>query len=67
MVDRITQRSQQIGAFPLSGRRVREYDIDQIREVFCGAYRLMYHIKSDQIDILAVVHGAQNALLEDNA
>ncbi|MBK1632714.1 plasmid stabilization protein [Thiohalocapsa halophila] len=67
MVDRITQRSQQIGAFPLSGRRVPEYDIDQIREVFCGAYRLIYHIKSDQIDILAVVHGAQNALLEDNA
>jgi len=28
MVDRITQRSQQIGAFPLAGRRVPKYDID---------------------------------------
>ncbi|WP_058557933.1 type II toxin-antitoxin system RelE/ParE family toxin [Thiohalocapsa sp. ML1] len=67
MVDRITQRSQQIAAFPLSGRRVPEYDIDQIREVFCGPYRLIYHIRSDQIDVLAVVHGAQNALREDKA
>lgn len=31
-VDRITRKSQQIGAFPLSGRRVPEYDFDQIRE-----------------------------------
>jgi toxin ParE1/3/4 len=65
MVDRITERSEQIGAFPLSGRRVPEYDIDQIREVFCGPYRLVYHIKSDGIDILAVIHGAQNALQDD--
>ncbi len=33
-IDMITKRSQQIGAFPKSGRRVPEYDADQIREVF---------------------------------
>ena len=33
-VDRITRRSQQIGEFPLSGRKVPEYELDQIREVF---------------------------------
>jgi toxin ParE1/3/4 len=27
MVDRLTRRSQQIGKFPFSGRRVPEYDI----------------------------------------
>ena len=31
-VDRITRRSQQIGTFPLAGRRVPEYDLDQISE-----------------------------------
>ena len=46
MVDRVTQRSQQIAAFPLSGRRVPEYDIDQIREVIEGPYRIIYHIKA---------------------
>ncbi|MBL3599337.1 MAG: type II toxin-antitoxin system RelE/ParE family toxin [gamma proteobacterium endosymbiont of Lamellibrachia anaximandri] len=56
-VDQITRKSQQIGAFPLSGRQVPEYDIDQIREVFVGPYRIIYYIKSDQIDVIAVIHG----------
>jgi toxin ParE1/3/4 len=30
IVDRITKRSQQIGEFPLSGRKVPEYEHDQI-------------------------------------
>ena len=62
MVDRLTRRSQQIAEFPLSGRRVPEYDMDQIREVIEGAYRIIYHIKPDQIDVLAVVHSAMNFL-----
>ena len=32
-VDQITRKSQQIGEFPMSGRRVQEYGMDQIREV----------------------------------
>lgn len=65
-VDRITKRSQQVVAFPLSGRRVPEYDIDQMREVFCGPYRIIYHIKPDQVDVIAVVHSAMNVLQDDN-
>jgi len=60
MVDRLTQRSQQIAEFPFSGRRVPEYDIDQIREVIEGPYRIIYYIKPDQIDVLAVIHGAMD-------
>jgi addiction module RelE/StbE family toxin len=62
MVDRLTRRSQQIAEFPLSGRRVPEYDMDQIREVIEGAYRIIYHIKPEQIDVLAVMHAAMNVL-----
>ncbi|MDI6764313.1 MAG: type II toxin-antitoxin system RelE/ParE family toxin [Thermodesulfobacteriota bacterium] len=62
MVDRLTRRSQQIANFPFSGRRVPEYDIDQIREVIEGPYRIIYHIKPDQIDVLAVIHGAMDVL-----
>ena len=62
MVDRITRRSQQIAEYPLSGRRVSEYDFNQIREVIEGSYRIIYHIKSDQVDVLAVIHGAMNIL-----
>jgi addiction module RelE/StbE family toxin len=62
VIDRLTRRSQQIADFPLSGRRVPEYDADQIREVIEGPYRIIYHIKTDQIDVVAVIHGAMDVL-----
>jgi plasmid stabilization system protein ParE len=62
MVDRLTRRSIQIAEFPLSGRKVPEFNIGQIREVIEGPYRIIYRIKADQIDVLAVVHGARNVL-----
>lgn len=62
MIDRLTRRSMQIADFPLSGHRVPEFDIEQIREIIEGPFRIVYHIKPDQIDILAVIHGAMNAL-----
>jgi len=62
MVDRLTRRSQQIADFPLSGRRVPEYEMEQIREVIERPYRIIYHLSPDQINILAVIHGSQEAL-----
>ncbi len=60
MVDRLTRRSQQIAEFPLSGRMVPEYEMTQIREVVEGPYRIIYYIKPNQLDVLAVIHGARN-------
>lgn len=62
VVDRITQRSIQISEHPFSGRKVPEYNADKIREVIETPYRIIYHIKTDQIDVLAVIHGAMNIL-----
>lgn len=59
VVDRLTRRSRQIAAFPRSGRVVPEIGLGQIREVIEGPYRIMYHIKPDQVDVIAVIHGAQ--------
>ena len=59
MVDRLSKRSQQIASFPLSGRVVPEFETEQIREVIEGSYRIIYYIKPEQIDILAVLHGSQ--------
>ncbi len=59
VVDRLTRRSQQIGNFPLSGRIVPEFEVEQIREVIEGQYRIIYYIKPEQIDVLAVIHGGQ--------
>lgn len=65
MVDRLTRRSQQIADFPLSGRKVPEYEMDQIREVIEGSYRIIYYIKPNQIDVLAIIHGSQDILRHD--
>ena len=62
MVDRLTRRSVQIGEFPLSGRTVPEYEMSQVREVIEGPYRIIYWVKPDQIDVLAVIHGARDVL-----
>jgi toxin ParE1/3/4 len=59
MIDRITRKSQQIGQFPRSGRVVPEYERDDLREVIEKPYRIIYRIRPDQIDVIAVVHGAQ--------
>ncbi len=58
-IDRLTKRSEQIAAFPRSGRMVPVYEASDLREVIERHYRIIYHIKADQIDILAVVHSAQ--------
>lgn len=59
MVDRITRRSEQIADQSLSGRKVPEYEAEDIRELIEKPYRIIYRIKSDQIDVLAVIHGAR--------
>jgi len=59
IVDRLTRRSEQTAMFPQSGRIVPEYDAPDIREVIERPYRIIYRIRDDQIDVLAVVHSAQ--------
>jgi toxin ParE1/3/4 len=59
LIDKLTRRSEQIAAFPLSGRMVSEYMDENIREVIDRPYRIIYRIHTDRIDILAVIHGAQ--------
>ena len=59
LIDKIIARSEQIADFPLSGRKVPEYEKDDIREMIEKSYRIIYRIKSNKIDVLAVVHCAQ--------
>jgi len=64
-VDRLTRRSQQIAEYPLSGRVVPEFEVEQIREVIEASYRIIYHVKPGQIDVLAVLHSVRNVLREE--
>ena len=56
----MTRRSEQIANFPFSGRLVPEFETEQIREVIEGSYGIIYYIKPEQIDVIAVLHAARN-------
>jgi plasmid stabilization system protein ParE len=64
IVDRLTKRSVQISTFPFSGRRVPEYELNEVREVIEGSYRIIYLVKEDegQIEVLAVIHSSREGL-----
>ena len=62
MIDRLTKRSIQIAAFPMSGRMVPEYELNEVREVIDGRYRIIYLVEVAQVQVLAVIHGAREQL-----
>lgn len=45
---------------PESGSIVPEFDDSSIREVLTGRYRIIYRLRSSDILILTVLHGARN-------
>jgi plasmid stabilization system protein ParE len=59
LIDRLTRRSEQIGLFPQSSRIVPEYKEEHIREVIERPYRIVYRVKKEQVDLLAVLHCAR--------
>jgi len=62
IVDRLTTRSIQIASFPFSGRMVPEYEMNEVREVIEGRYRIIYLILPKEVHVLAVIHGAREPL-----
>lgn len=65
LVECLINRSEQIATFPHSGRMVPEYEIDEVRQVIEGSHRIIYLIKENQIEILALIHTARKGLPQD--
>jgi addiction module RelE/StbE family toxin len=59
VVERLLQRSIQIGDLPSSGRAVPEYKREDMREILERPYRIIYRILPDRIDIITVMHYRQ--------
>ena len=60
VVQNIVHKSETLKAFPEIGRVVPEIDDPNVREVFIYSYRLIYEVRLDRVDILAVVHGRRD-------
>ena len=46
-------------SFPHAGRTVPELQVENIREILHGNYRLIYRETDDSVQILTVHHGAR--------
>jgi toxin ParE1/3/4 len=57
VVRTIVTSTRKLARFPRSGRKVPEFDDENIRELIAYSYRVIYVTEADQITIAAVIHG----------
>lgn len=56
VLENIFAREEQLQEMPLSGRVVPDYNIENLRELLEGSYRIIYQIHVDRILIVSVMH-----------
>ena len=60
VLERVVLRLRQAQQFPESGRRVPESGHANARELFEHPYRIVYRVRSEAVEVLAIVHGRQD-------
>ena len=58
-VERLTARTDRLKLFPFSGSVVPELNRENIREIFCGSYRIIHRASEEIVEVLTVHHGAR--------
>lgn len=49
--------AEQAAELPFAGRRVPEFDRDDMREVIKRGYRVLYRVSDEMVEIVAVIEG----------
>jgi len=57
--ERLIARTEQLQAFPASGRIVPEFDNPDLRELIEGNYRFIYKLGSEMVYIVRVHHASR--------
>jgi toxin ParE1/3/4 len=57
VVRTIVNQVKTLASFPRSGRKVPEFDDEDIRELIAYSYRIIYRLEQEEILIAAVIHG----------
>jgi toxin ParE1/3/4 len=58
--DRIFELVKHLETFPKIGRIVPEFENEEFREIIYKNYRIIYQIKENVIEILAIFHSSKN-------
>jgi len=53
----IVNQTRILARFPQAGRKVPEFDYENIRELVVYSYRIIYRLQNDEALIVAVIHG----------
>ena len=61
VVRRILTLTRTLEQFPFAGRKVPEFDDDNLRELFAYSYRIMYRVEAAEVVIAAVIHGKRSS------
>ncbi len=58
-IEKLINRIDQPESFPKSGRVVPEFNLESIRELIEGNYRIIYKISTSEVAIIRVHHAAR--------
>ena len=65
VAERLFTAVERLEAYPLSGRMVPELSAATVREVIEAPYRIVYRVRADLLEIVAVVHSARRFPIDD--
>ena len=57
--DRIFELVEYLESLPKIGRRVQESDDPDVRELIFKNYRIIYQIKEDYLEMIAIIHSSR--------
>ena len=57
VVKKVVSQTKLLAKFPRLGRKVPEFDDENIRELLVYSYRIIYRLQDDTIVVAAVIHG----------
>jgi len=59
VVERLYEATQRLETFPRSGRVVPEFNLEHLREIIVGEYRIVYRVESDAVVFLTVFRSSR--------
>ena len=60
VVRRIVALTRMLEKFPFAGRKVPEFEDENLREVIAYSYRIIYRVEAAEVIVAAVIHGKRN-------
>ena len=57
VVTKVIAQTRTLPQFPRAGRKVPEFDNDDVRELIVYSYRIIYQLRDNHVVVSAVIHG----------